>query len=458
MPARRRARIRARARRPPPSGPGAPRPPPRSRPRRSAASPRSPSHFAKRIAAERDAGRVERRSAGERLHAPQRPVDLVAVARVIGARQAVGLAAAAAEVEDAAAPAALRARAPSACARRASSRNPRGRGRGGPRACPPGRRRNPRRRNRRRACPSARGAFGDAGRRRDERAVDRLQVRDCASHRVRRTSRRRQSRCATSSRARAVGTPRSHEVEERLERFRRASASPRASPGEGEPRGGVERALAAHRAAPRRAWRCVDASRRGPRRVSRRGRCPAASPPRARPTRSRHSTRASPLHLDASCRALATAMRHRSPRDATARRQDTRAAASAASACALEVAHFPVRRSCVRPRSARSHARALRRPRRRRSGPRARRDGQEAPLDAIDGDRAAGRVERAPARLPFHSVPLASLHSSWPRLRGLRARADERRGHGGDEEDEVGGDADGGDQRRRGACVRSSRA
>ena len=62
--------------------------------------------FQQRIAAERDPGGEHRRPARDLLQAAQDPVDLVAVAGVVGARQAVGRATAAAKVWHDAAPAA----------------------------------------------------------------------------------------------------------------------------------------------------------------------------------------------------------------------------------------------------------------------------------------------------------------------------------------------------------------
>ena len=59
------------------------------------------------VAAQRDAHRVQRRDGVARVHLAQDPVGLVAVTRVVGARQAVGLAAAASEVSHHAAPAAV---------------------------------------------------------------------------------------------------------------------------------------------------------------------------------------------------------------------------------------------------------------------------------------------------------------------------------------------------------------
>ena len=92
--------------------------------RRAAAAPRSPSHFSSALPPS-ETPTAQRPACARRRS--QDPVDLGAVAGVVGARQAVQLARAAAEMRHHAAPAALR-----APARRSRARS-------GWRSCPPGR-------------------------------------------------------------------------------------------------------------------------------------------------------------------------------------------------------------------------------------------------------------------------------------------------------------------------------
>ncbi len=122
-----------------------------------------------RAAAERDADRVQRRRGRERTDRREHPADLGVVARVIGARQAIRLAAAAAEVRHDAAPAdALRGGA-SARARSATTSCLRARGTARPAAArrrvAPARRASRSRRSRRRACRCARRRSGTSRRR-----------------------------------------------------------------------------------------------------------------------------------------------------------------------------------------------------------------------------------------------------------------------------------------------------
>ena len=120
-----------------------------------------PSQFEQRAAAQRYADRVQRRRRHARPDRREHPADLGVVARMVGARQAVRLAAAAAEMRNDAAPAdRLQARA-SARAHSATRSCLRARGTARPSACPAPRRSRPAsrsRRSRRRAYRRARGA------------------------------------------------------------------------------------------------------------------------------------------------------------------------------------------------------------------------------------------------------------------------------------------------------------